>query len=230
MAKKCIPGVICFENVTIVIIILILLLVGFYVYKVNKHPSNNTYNNAYNNAYSSNMPNMMIPPPPLSNRGFVFNNSVLSPPQRMLNDTLLDPYQPPLRDNSGFNYFFGGMMPNMMPPTNTMMPINIPTQGPPIVMRDEYQQVGLLTRANGSEMILPLMGQSLYTNRDKWNYYTMSDKNNSVKLPINSRGKNCMSEYGCDSLNSGDHVHVEGYNDNFKVTIYDNKLMRYLPM
>jgi len=228
MAKKCIPGVICFENVTIVIIIVILLLVGFYIYKFNKHSSNNTYNNAYNNAYSS---NMMPPPPPLNNGGFVFNNSVL-PPQRMLNDTLLDPYQPPLRDNSGFNYFFGGggMMPPPPPMMPNMMPINIPTQGPPIVMRDDYQQVGLLTRANGSEMILPLMGQSLYTNRDKWNYYTMSDKNNIVKLPISSRGKNCMSEYGCDSLNSGDHVHVDGYNDNFKVTIYDNKLMRYLPM
>lgn len=226
MAKKCIPGVICFENVTIVIIIVILLLVGFYIYKSNKHPSNNT---SYNNAIDTQMMMMMPPPPPpLSNRGFVFNNSVLSPPQRMLNDTLLDPYQPPLRDNSGFNYFFGGGM--MPPPTNTLMPINIPTQGPPIVMRDDYQQVGLLTRANGSEMILPLMGQSLYTNRDKWNYYTMSDKNNIVKLPISARGKNCMSEYGCDSLNSGDHVHVEGYNDKFKVTIYDNKLMRYLPM
>jgi hypothetical protein len=218
MAKKCIPGVICFENVTIVIIIVILLLVGFYIYKSNKHPQ------TYNNNIAIDTPMTMIPRPPFNNGGFVFNNSVLSPPQRMLNDTLLDPYQPPLRDNSGFNYFFGGgMMPNMMP-------INIPTQGPPIVMRDDYQQVGILTRANGSEMILPLMGQSLYTNRDKWNYYTMSDKNNIVKLPISSRGKNCMSEYGCDSLNSGDHVHVDGYNDKFKVTIYDNKLMRYLPM
>lgn len=226
MAKKCIPGVICFENVTIVIIIVILLLVGFYIYKSNKRPSYN------NNNIAIDTPMTMIPRPPFNNGGFVFNNSVL-PPQRMANDTLLDPYQPPLRDNSGFNYFFGGMMPNMMPPPmipNTLMPINIPTQGPPIVMRDDYQQVGILTRANGSEMILPLMGQSLYTNRDKWNYYTMSDNNNIVKLPISSRGKNCMSEYGCDSLNSGDHVRVEGYNDKFKVTIYDNKLMRYLPM
>ena len=227
MAKKCIPGVICFENITIVIILLIICIFIYYIYKFS--PSRTSYaSNASNTSYDDNARMMMMPPPPppppsiSDNRGFVFNNSFLMPPR--MNDTLLDPYNPPLRDNS---YLFGG---------RGMVPINIPTQGPPpqmmaaMMMREEYQQVGLLTRANGSEMILPLMGQPLYTNRDKWNYYTMSDKNNIVKLPINYRGKNCMNEYGCDSLNSGDHVHVEGYNDKFKVTIYDNKLMRYLPV
>ena len=52
MAKKCIPGVICFENVTIVIIIVFLLLVGFYIYKLNKHPSSSqTYNNDTSSAF-----------------------------------------------------------------------------------------------------------------------------------------------------------------------------------
>ena len=27
-------------------------------------------------------------------------------------------------------------------------------------------------------------GKTLYSNRQKWQYYTMSDKNNSVKLPV----------------------------------------------
>ena len=37
------------------------------------------------------------------------------------------------------------------------------------------------------------------------------------------------SEYGCDELMSGDTVYVEGYNDAFKVTIYENSQPRYIP-
>jgi hypothetical protein len=225
MGKKCLPGVICFENVTIVFIIIIIILIVFYVYKTSHHrikyiKNNDTYTDysqlqqQYNNNNN------------INTRGFVFNNSYMTQPR--MNDTLLDPYNPPLVDNSYFGFGSGGGM---------VMPINIQTQAqrpPPMVMMaasaaDNYQQVGLLTRANGSEMILPLMGQSLYTNRDKWNYYSMSDKNNIVKLPITFKGRNGMAEYGVDSLNSGDHVRVEGYNDKFKVTMYDNKLLRYIP-
>ena len=222
MGKKCLPGVICFENVTIVFIIIIIILIVFYVYKTSHHrikyiKNNDTYPDyqQYNNNNT------------INSRGFVFNNSYMTQPR--MNDTLLDPYNPPLVDNSYFGLGGGGDIRGMV------MPINIQTQAqrpPPMVMMaagDNYQQVGLLTRANGSEMILPLMGQSLYTNRDKWNYYSMSDKNNIVKLPISFKGRNGMAEYGVDSLNSGDHVRVEGYNDKFKVTMYDNKLLRYIP-
>jgi hypothetical protein len=212
MAKKCIPGVICFENITIVVIFIVLIFFAYYFYKQNSGGNGMMMNGG---GMMMNGGGMMMPPPPpplppINNgRGFVFNNSYLVPPR--MNDPLLDPYNPPLRDMSAY-----------------MMPINIPTQGGPIM--EDYRQVGLLTRTHGKETILPLMGQQIFSNRDKWNYYTMSDKNNIVKLPIYSRGKSCMNEYGCDSLNSGDHVHVEGYNDNFKVTLYDNKLMRYIPV
>ena len=57
----------------------------------------------------------------------------------------------------------------------------------------------------------------------------MSDQNNSVKLPVSSNGKSCTNEYGCDSLSNGDTVYLEGYNDAFKVTMYDNNVMRYIP-
>ena len=78
-------------------------------------------------------------------------------------------------------------------------------------------------------MILPLMGKPLFTNRDKWNYYTMTDKNNMIKLPITYKGKSCTNEYGSDKIYNGDTVYVEGYNDAFKCTIYDNDVMRYIP-
>ncbi len=37
------------------------------------------------------------------------------------------------------------------------------------------------------------MGKSLITNRDKWNYYTMTDKNNMIKLPITHKGRSCTN-------------------------------------
>ena len=73
------------------------------------------------------------------------------------------------------------------------------------------------------------MGRPLYTNRDKWQFYTLSDKNNSIKLPLSNKGKSCTSEYGCDNIYNGDTVYVEGYNDAFKITVYDNELPRYVP-
>jgi hypothetical protein len=42
-------------------------------------------------------------------------------------------------------------------------------------------------------------------------------------------GKSGTSEYGCDNVYNGDVVFVEGYNDAFKVTTYDNDVVRYLP-
>ena len=73
------------------------------------------------------------------------------------------------------------------------------------------------------------MGRPLYTNRNKWQYYTMSDKNNSVKLPVSKNGRSATQEYGVDELYNGDTVFAEGYNDAFRVTMYDNDIMRYIP-
>jgi len=128
-------------------------------------------------------------------------------------DVLENPYVPPLRDDR----YHDAVIP---------IPINVRTQGPPVNVN--YRQVGLLTRVNGKETMLPLMGRPLQKNRDKWQFYTMSDKNNSVKLPISFRKKSCTSEYGCDNIYNGDTVYVEGYKDAFRATIYDNAVMEYL--
>ena len=149
------------------------------------------------------------------------NNSGMPSMQRMYSpfytmpipDVLENPYVPPLRDERYHD-------------TVIPIPINVRTQGPPANVN--YRQVGLLTRVNGKETILPLMGRPLQKNRDKWQFYTMSDKNNSVKLPISFRKKSCTSEYGCDNIYNGDTVYVEGYKDAFRATIYDNAVMEYL--
>ena len=108
---------------------------------------------------------------------------------------------------------------------NRGIPINIRTQS----FDTAYRQVGILTRINGTETILPIMGRPLHANRNKWQFYTMSDRNQNLKLPLSNGGKSCTGEYGCDNLTSGDNVYVEGYNDAFKVTSYENSVMRYIP-
>lgn len=146
--------------------------------------------------------------------GSVPNIVISSPPpvSQERKSVLLNPYTPPLRNTATFS-------------TPRGIPINVPTQS----FDSSYRQVGILTRVDGKETILPLMGRPLFANRNKWQYYTMSDKNNSVKLPVSRNGKSCTNEYGCDSLYNGDTVYVEGYNDAFKITMYDNELPRYIP-
>ena len=57
----------------------------------------------------------------------------------------------------------------------------------------------------------------------------MNDKNNAIKLPVSFQGKSCTNEYGCNSLNNGDTIYVEGYQDVFRATMYENNTMQYIP-
>ena len=110
-------------------------------------------------------------------------------------------------------------------PSQMQIPVTVRTQR----MELNYRQVGILTRVSGENTILPLYGRMVNTSRTKWQYYTMNDKSNAIKLPMSHNGRSCTSEYGCDELMSGDTVYVEGYNDAFKVTIYENSQPRYIP-
>jgi hypothetical protein len=119
-------------------------------------------------------------------------------------------------------------MPEVIMPPPGRVPINVSTNIGAV--DTNYRQVGILTPLNGNNSkILPLMGRPLFVNRDKWQYYTMSDQNNSIKLPISYNGRSCTNEYGCDKLYNGYTVYVEGYNEAFKITIYENDTIRYLP-
>jgi hypothetical protein len=133
-------------------------------------------------------------------------------------DTYLNPYAPPLRKNPFFpNHVRGDVRGGV--------PINVPTSHYDMA----YRQVGILTRGGGRETILALFGRPLHANRNKWQYYTMTDKNNAIKLPVNKAGRSCTDTYGCDEIYSGDSIYVDGYNDAFKATIYDNAEPRYIP-
>tara|TARA_X000000368_G_scaffold387351_1_gene348016 strand:- start:1743 stop:2369 length:627 start_codon:yes stop_codon:yes gene_type:complete len=206
MARKCPPGVFCIENTTIVFLIIIIALFFFVMTKtVNKI---SLIDNNYLLKYLEH---------PFRDK-FHFNilPKLGARASNHPGDILSNPYLPPHRDGHYFPKDSGD-------PRG--IPINIPTQGP----RTQWKQVGILTRLNGEETILPLMGRPLYSNRQKWQFYTLSDKNNSVKLPISKNGKSCTGNYGCDELFNGDSVFVEGYNDAFKATIYENNTPEYIP-
>ena len=196
MTKRCPPGVICVENITILFVLSIVACVFLYM-------------NSMKIKYTS--PNIIIKERKQANGIFPRASYSFS---NVENDVLMNPYKAPLKDDRINNLDPRGV------------PINVPTQS----VNASYRQVGILTRLNGNgENILPLMGKPLFTNRDKWNYYTMTDKNNMIKLPITHKGRSCTSEYGCDSMYNGDTVYVEGYNDAFKVTLYENNTMQYIP-
>lgn len=203
MAKKCPPGVLCIENMTMIIIVIIICL--FFYLITQKMPNLSSTNEKINI-----IEERVVVDPGIYTKARTLGGYTNTP-----EDVLLNPYAPPLRDQRVImnNDVRGGI------------PINVATQS----VDTNYRQVGMLTRLNGPETILPLMGRPLFTNRNKWNYYTQSDQNNSVKLPISYKGKSCTNEYGCDEISNGDSVYVEGYNDAFKITLYDNAQAKYIP-
>ena len=163
--RKCPKGFICFENMTIVIII---VMISLGIYYLSKNHTNVTY---VTNKYPT-------------VKHIQKNN-----------------------DESRIR----------------KIPINVPTRGYP----GHYSQIGIITRTNNSDTILPLYGRQV--NSHKWQYYTFNDKFNQIRLPVNTKGKNCSNEYGCDELYDNDIVYVTGYNDVFKVTIYEKNNYTYIP-
>jgi hypothetical protein len=204
MAKKCLPGVICIENMTLVIILVLLIIIGYMYYihitKSIQKPSSNVV--------------VLSPPtpPPITLNGIS---------TRM--DAMSDPYNPPLRNDG---YYFPRDSADVRG-----IPINIKTRGTGM---DYTQLGILtrptVRNAHNGEMILPLMGRRLMNGRDKWQYYTISNTGNmNTKLPVSLKGKSCTGEYGCDEINNNDTVYVEGYKDTFVATVYENSTFSYIP-
>lgn len=238
MVKRCPPGVLCFENVTLLIIALVVIGLGIYAHSqfFGGH-GHHGYHGPHGHVHIQG-PILQASTDPLSDS---LDFGIGGPTSNQ--DVLLNPYVPPLRDNSvgstrpvydirggvetihygvhnGYSGGGGGGG------GHGAVRINIPTQA----VDTTYRQVGILTRTGGQqEMILPLIGRPLFTSRDKWQFYTLSDKNNAIKLPVVVNGRSGTNEYGCNNVSTGDMVYVEGYNDAFKVTVYDSASLRYLP-
>jgi len=233
--KKCPKGWICIQNISL-IILLILVIIIIYLFIVNNKL--NGYNNIvsinpnikqirqniprnisdYNLAYDSS--------DYILNQNLVLQSQLDSQKQKQnQEDVLLNPYSAPLKNT---NYFLKTIFANNINPISTI-PININSNIGALDV--SFRQLGILTPLNSpnKDNILPLMGRPLFTNRHKFQYYTISNQHNNVKLPISVKGKSGLNEYGVDELFNNDRVYVEGYNDVFKVTIYDNSTMKYIP-
>lgn len=201
MPKKCPPGVICIENVTIFVIIIIIIGLLYLVYKIKPTVITKEYTNEIQAPDNNDM---------YHRQNTLYSNSP--------NDVFMNPYAPPLKNNP----FYNSTQSNDI---RGGVPINIPTSH----REFNYEQVGIAKRLHSEEMILPIFGRPIHSNRNKWQYYTLSG-NNNIKLPINKDGKRCTNTYGCDQLYDGDSIFVEGYDDAFSVRIYDNDLPRYIPI
>jgi len=229
MSRKCPPGVICFENTTIVVFLVITGIILYLAYmqfsknssgsgsgsgSVNIDPSRSgvyTYPPAYGGGGGGGNGNFLDLIPRHGGGGGGYTRGPA--------DVLLNPYTPPLRDDRYMGGMGGGGG------LGGGFPINVPTRS----VNSSYRQVGILTRVNGPETILSLMGRPLFPSQDKWQFYTMSDKNQSVKLPVTHKKRSCTSDMGCDNIYNGDTIYVEGYNDAFRATIYDNAIQYSIP-
>jgi hypothetical protein len=216
MPRKCPPGVFCINNVSLVILVGV-IAISLYVYIKNEQLTVEKGNST---------DKIVIVDRDVERRTdpyFTNPNYMMS---RNQGQVYLNPYAPPLKHN----FFFSSLYDRYLGGRNTGdirgVPINIPTSNYDL----NFRQIGILTRATGVETILALFGRPVHSNRNKWQYYTMTDKNNSIKLPISKGGRSCTDEYGCDEIYNGDSVYVEGYNDAFKATIYENNTPRYIPM
>jgi hypothetical protein len=200
MGKKCAPGVFCIENMTL-IALMVAVGIAIVVFVQMQNKEIQIINK--------------IPKQDL----------VMSGSQYVENPNIFNnPHQPPLKNNSHFSRPNGGDV-------RGGIPINIKTRSSG-VGGGEYQQMGILTKpGNPENLILPLMGRQTMSGRDKWNYYTISNSGSvNTRLPVSVKGKSCTSEYGCDDIMNGEQVYVEGYNDTFKVTKYENGEFQYIPV
>jgi hypothetical protein len=213
--KKCPPGVICVENVTLLLLFIILLVLACFIYMNSSNTKSVTINDT-NHITVENKRELS------NDRGFLTRFLPSWPYNNLPRDVLLDPYAAPFRDE---RY----LVPEVNYIPRGSVPINMSTNIGAV--DTSYRQMGIMTPLNSAskDNILPLMGRPLFTNRDKWQYYTISNQHNNVKLPISFKGKSALNDYGVDQIFNGDTIYVEGYNEPFRVTVYENDTIKYLP-
>ena len=116
-----------------------------------------------------------------------------------------------------------GALPSLMPQFNSgTMPV-IPTRGLP----EAYQSMGIVTTSSGE--LLPLYGRRLASRSDRFNYYTRTDTNNPIPLPIRHKKRDCQDDVGCDELYDGDNVEISPTKQSGNVTIYRFNGPTYIP-
>ena len=231
----CPPGVLCIENVSLFMLVVVVVLMGliYWVYQISEKGSG-----AGATSVELGSVNRTDIGGVGGGSGSGFWGGLFSSPSSLFSnvpgDILLNPYAPPRKENPFFNAphrnnLEAGILVPLSSGGDVRGPIAVPINVPTSHMDLSYRQVGILTRGDANDTILPLMGRPLHANRQKWQYYTMSDKNAMIKLPVSVAGRSCTSDIGCDEIFNGDSAYVEGYRDSFRSTVYENDTPRYIP-
>lgn len=192
MTKKCLPGMVCLENITILILVVTMAIVCWLIYTNMSRPYD-----------------------------------YIEPPQ-----------MPMMGQMGGTPIGFADMPMTAFgsgPMRGGPWPINVSTR-PMALGSGEFADCGVLLPNSDGGDVLPLMGRQL-PNRQKWQYYCISNQRNGVRLQLyvggNGNGRrgqgnrNAMQDNGVDELNDGDRVTVQG-KGLFRVQMYDNAAA-YLP-
>ena len=156
--RKCPPGVLCIENFTSLLLIIIIIIIGWFIFVSYQ---NQNRNNNQNQGHNHRNTEIIVAEPnyPYNNLYNSLRSSFID--NVPVNNVLTNPYEAPYKDE---RYFV---------PKVQNVPINVSTNVGAV--DTSYRQMGILTPLNGTTTnnILPLMGRPLYTNRQKWQYYTI---------------------------------------------------------
>ena len=112
--------------------------------------------------------------------------------------------------------------------SNSSIPV-YPKELPTYDNNREYQQVGILTSNDDNDpIILPLFSKRANNHRDRWNYYTTTDKNTMLRLPISRDNMKCDDDIGCNEIYDGNTIYIEMYKGKtFTATIYKKQTLSY---
>ena len=209
--RKCPEHTFCISNSLfyIIVICIVIIIVGIYNNKRKDQNILDAIRESNQQMYSSMKETV--------SNIFNLNLSTIS-----FNKRVTDPLTPPERTTP---LFFRRIPTNE---TNIGIPINIKTRGE----APNYQQVGVLIQSGvtgDNKKMLPIYGKPTYAGSQHWNYYTSTDSYHSVKVGVTNKNKSCTHEYGCQEIYDGDLVNIEGYDSQFKVSIYELDKPRYIP-
>ena len=185
MAKKCIPGIICIENMTLFTMIILGMIVLYLWMQVSNLGKQVQINHTHETQPNLRRSSSVIVTPTFASHEIPLNDirgdvGRCGSDGKTVGDPLTNPYVPPIRCDAG-----SLTTPHIaVPVIDGKVPINVPTQR----YNTQYSQVGILTKQNGGNPdILPLMGRQLITSRSNWQYYTVSGGgpggNLQTKLP-----------------------------------------------
>ena len=199
--KVCPTNMICFHETTLIILMIVLIFFVIFIYQ------------SYSMSHLKSMESKLVQ----QDYNLLIPQASIEIAKKNCDDTLFDAYAGPFKsDQINVRRGCGESV--------LGVPVNIKTQS----VDSDFRQIGLLTSTKQDALILPLLGRPLITHRDSWQYYALSERN--LKLPVISDNKNCTNRLGCDSLSDGCIVRVNGYSDDFKVSIYETNTLEYIPI